>query len=386
MIRRKRLRTLRASVVGVLSAGMLAATMLGPGEARATSRPTVKVGYLSGLSATGPLAIAHYAGFFKQAGIHVQAIPFTTGPAEMDAMASGAINVAFLGSGADFLPMKGLGTIIGVPDIGFATQVIASPNSGIHSFSQLKGKTIMLAENTTAEGLLYTALQSVGLSLKDVHMINIPPAGQVSAFMAGHAPVVITWAPFSTKIEQQMKKAIVLGSNKTFYPRIAPPATWVASKPFLKQSPDLAVRFLWAFNKANDYRFHYPRRYVDWTHQMNGQPTTLLAPQVPLIAHISSSQMMALFRNGTMNRWLQETNRRFVAIGLLPKMVPVSSYFDPSYALAATHGLQYHPQTSATHTPKTGSPHHTPLLVGALVILVGLGLGYRHLQKKTRSS
>lgn len=274
---------------------------IGPTPIQAATLPTVTVGYLSGLSATGPLAIAQYQGYFHQAGIHVKAIPFTTGPAEMDAMASGSVNIVFLGSGAIFLPMKGLGTIIGVPDIGFATQIIASPKSGIKNFAELKGHHIILAENTTAEGLLYTALKSVGLSLTDVHMINIPPTGQVSAFLAGHAPVAIAWAPL-------------------------------------------------------------------WTHKMSGQPTSILKPQVPLMAHITSAQMVADYRNGTMTRWLKEVNKRFIAMGLLSKMVPVKSYFDPAYAMAALHG----PNTRLRARSSAKSTSHTPIaeIAGAIVILL----------------
>ena len=65
--------------------------------------------------------------------------------------------------------------------------------------SDLKGKTVAATENEVNHLMLIAALDSVGLSEKDIKFVNMNAEDAGAAFVAGKLDAAVTWEPWVTK-------------------------------------------------------------------------------------------------------------------------------------------------------------------------------------------
>ncbi|MFT5780718.1 MAG: NitT/TauT family transport system substrate-binding protein [Pseudomonas sp.] len=77
----------------------------------------------------------------------------------------------------------------------------------------LKGKTILLVENSVSHYLLSRALELAQFSESDVKIQNVSDTEIVQAFLAGQGDAVITWNPLLESIKQQTAVSQVYSSH-----------------------------------------------------------------------------------------------------------------------------------------------------------------------------
>jgi NitT/TauT family transport system substrate-binding protein len=77
----------------------------------------------------------------------------------------------------------------------------------------LKGKTILLVENSVSHYLLGRALELANFSESDVKIQSISDKDIVQAFIAGQGDAVITWNPLLSSIKQQVTVSQVYSSH-----------------------------------------------------------------------------------------------------------------------------------------------------------------------------
>lgn len=81
------------------------------------------------------------------------------------------------------------------------------------SLRDLKGKTVLLVENSVSHYLLSRALEWALLKPEDVTVQHISDTQIADAFLAGQGDAVITWNPILAKIKQQSQVSQVFTSN-----------------------------------------------------------------------------------------------------------------------------------------------------------------------------
>jgi len=74
----------------------------------------------------------------------------------------------------------------------------------------LKGKKIALTLGTAAEQHLQGLLKKVGLTTKDVEMVNMAPPQQVTALKTGAVDVIIVWNPFGMLAAEQVEGSTIV--------------------------------------------------------------------------------------------------------------------------------------------------------------------------------
>lgn len=153
-----------------------------------------------------PIVIGEEKGFFEEAGIKVNAVKFLSGPPEFQAMASGDIDIAYIGPGATFLAAQGQGKIITVDSLNTGDAVLTRADSGIDSWADLKGKTVGVPKGTSGEMILNLGLKSASLKPEDVNIMNMDVAGAVSAFVSKKSTRLRSGPPIRPRSKSKSEK------------------------------------------------------------------------------------------------------------------------------------------------------------------------------------
>ncbi|MEG0852922.1 MAG: ABC transporter substrate-binding protein [Angelakisella sp.] len=218
---------------------------------------TVKlnVAYMPNMGSASLVATAKDKGFFNEMGLDVTLTQFQGGPAEISAMASGDIQISQIGHGAHALAAEGQAVIFQLDCTSLADAVIANKSKGINSIADLKGKKIASTAGTSAEIILNLALESAGLTQKDVEIVEMDANGIVSAMISGGVDACATWSPGTMTITKALgDNALTLASNNDYLDKVTFPSSFVTTQKYADANRDVLVRFSRALQKAADYR------------------------------------------------------------------------------------------------------------------------------------
>lgn len=292
----------------------------------------INVAYMPDIHGAPPIVLGEEKGFFKEAGVKINAVKFLSGPPEFQAMASGDIDIAYIGPGATFLSAQGKGNIIAVDSLNTGDMVFATKKSGIKEWKDLKGKTVGVPKGTSGEMILNLGIKKGGLKVEDVNAVNMDVAGAVSAFAAGKVDAVAIWSPYTAEIEKQVGKdnIVILGDNKMFFPEYVFPQSWIVNPKFLKEKPEAVEKFLAAWVKANDYRMKNIDETIKLTAKFTQIPEDSLKAQVDTTEWIESKKIADYLKDGTAIKWYENLEKLFVENGKLTEMAKGDTFISPA--------------------------------------------------------
>ena len=205
--------TATLSAAALVLTGCSATSAEGAGE----DRVSLNVGYIdTSVNGVGVIAVANELGLWEEAGIDVTLTPFTNGPTQIQAMASGSLDIGYIGGGATWMPASGQATIITPNESTFGDYLIASPESGATSMSDLKGLSVGVPDGGSGEMILSLALEEAGLTFDDIERVPLDPPSVVSAFVSGQIDVAAIFSPLSDQIFESVPDAVVLANNRDF--------------------------------------------------------------------------------------------------------------------------------------------------------------------------
>lgn len=139
-----------------------------------------------------PLVVAQEKGFFADEGLEVELVapadpndpPKLVAAGEADAAVGYQPQLHM--QAAEGLPLKRVGTLVATP----LNSLVVLADSDIESLDDLKGKTVGFSVGGFEDALLGTMLDSVGLSLDDVELVNVNFALSAS-LLSGQVNAVI---------------------------------------------------------------------------------------------------------------------------------------------------------------------------------------------------
>ncbi len=111
-----------------------------------------------------------------------------------------------------------------------------------------KGKKILVTTVSTVHYALDATLKALGLTEKDVEVVNIEQGQAVTAFASSQGDVVCLWAPFSYTAESKGWKKVSSGARSG----AMIPGGVVVRKDFAEKHPDLVVEWLDLYMTALD--------------------------------------------------------------------------------------------------------------------------------------
>ena len=144
----------------------------------------------------------------KRTGYKVTYRKLGSGAEVARALASGAIHIGEAGS-APFASALSQGLPIEVfwvlDNINAAEALVARNGSGVNTLADLKGKKIGVPYVSTTHFHTLVALESAGVSPKDVKTLNLRPPEILAAWERGDIDATFVWDPVLAKVKQSGK-------------------------------------------------------------------------------------------------------------------------------------------------------------------------------------
>jgi NitT/TauT family transport system substrate-binding protein len=227
--------------------------------AHAQSVTKIRVGNFSNTFVL-PLFNGIEKGYFKEADLDVEIIPYQTGPGVVSAVAGGEVDVAWSAAIPPILarsrgiPVKIFLSVAAESQPDHLTQwIVATAKSGISSMKDIKGKTVMInANGGGCELAPRDRLSAEGLDWNDIKRVVVPFPQMQAALELGNADAVCTIDPFYTSIMDSKEigaKVIAPGVfSKTPVPLVS--NNFFALETWLKANREAAIRFGKAYEKS----------------------------------------------------------------------------------------------------------------------------------------
>lgn len=296
----------------------------GAGDER--ERVSLNVGYIdTSINGVGITAVADELGLWEEAGIDVNLTPFTNGPTQIQAMASGSIDVGYIGGGATWLPASGQATIIVPSEATYGDFIITQPDLDATEPEDLEGLRIGVPEGGSGEMILALALDEAGLTEDDITKVPLDPPNVVSAFVAGQIDAAAIFKPLSDQIMESVPDAVVVANNKDF-PETAFVGAWVASNQAVADKPEALTRFLEVYAQANDFRIENTEDAVAYAAAASGAPEDQLQAQADALEWWPSEEILVANEDGTTYDQFDALVALFVELGRLDEAVPAEEF------------------------------------------------------------
>ncbi|MBD2299240.1 ABC transporter substrate-binding protein [Nostoc sp. FACHB-190] len=174
-------------------------------------------------------------------GIKVEWAQFVQGPQLMEGMAAGKVDVGSVGETPPiFAQVAGskLVYVVGTqrtPTTGTSSVIAVPPESSLTKFEEIKGQEVYFQKGSASHYFILRALQSIGLTIKDIKIRSIPTIEARAAFLEGRIPVWMTGDPHYA-IAQKLNRIRVLRDSVGLD---SPGSYYIADRKFAEENPGL---------------------------------------------------------------------------------------------------------------------------------------------------
>ncbi|WP_328634212.1 ABC transporter substrate-binding protein [Streptomyces sp. NBC_00356] len=150
----------------------------------------------------GSEAVLRAAGELDDLDYKIRWSTFTSGPPLLEAINAKAVDIGGVGNTPPVFA-AGADSKIKVVSASHGTAkgdtILVPKGSKLKSPAGLKGKSIAVAQGSSAHYQLVASLKKVGLALKDVKVKYLQPADALAAFTAGKVDAWAVWDPYTSQ-------------------------------------------------------------------------------------------------------------------------------------------------------------------------------------------
>ncbi|MEC4020302.1 ABC transporter substrate-binding protein [Streptomyces sp. H27-D2] len=181
----------------------------GPGDGTdGSGSVTLNVGDQKG----GAEAVLRAAGELDDLDYRIKWSTFTSGPPLLEAVNAKAVDVGGVGNTP---PVFAAGSdskiaVVGATHGSAAGEAIVVPDdSPLKKPAQLKGKSVAVAQGSSAHYQLVASLKKAGLSVRDVKLRYLQPADALAAFSRGKVDAWAVWDPYTSQVLSSAKARVL---------------------------------------------------------------------------------------------------------------------------------------------------------------------------------
>lgn len=235
----------RMQIASIIGAAMLLAGSCGVGAAQSSKNVKIRFAYQTSI-AGGSLMVTEARGLW---GVPVESRGFVAGSDVLQAILAGSADAGSMATTPTIVGGRtGDFVIAAVANrVGDTTAIIVPPNSSIKTVADLKGKTVAIQKGTTtALDMANYVLPDAGLSIKDVHVVNMSMGDMPAAIAGGRVDAAASVEPYIS-IAVQQKTAVRLKSMMSYDPI---PVFIVFRTEFVKKHPKVVINALRGYYKA----------------------------------------------------------------------------------------------------------------------------------------
>jgi sulfonate transport system substrate-binding protein len=267
---------------------------------------------LSVLEKKGTLAEA-----LKPLKVTVTWLEFAAGPQQIEALNAGELDLASTAESPPVFAQAADTSLVYLATqlpSGRATSCLVTPESGIKTVADLKGKKVAFQKASIGNYLLIKALRQVGLGPNDVQQVFLPPPDAQAAFNAKSVDAWLIWEPFGTRAVKNGSGKVLfdggggLRDSGNFY---------TTSRAFADQNLDVLKVFLAELTKAEAWSHANPRPMAELL-------TADLQIDVPTLLEMHARYDFAVLPiTEPVIAKQQEVADMYFGLGYLPKKVDV---------------------------------------------------------------
>lgn len=279
----------------------------------------VKIGYLPS-DHDSALFVAQADDTYQKRGIEVETVQFNNGGDLMTAMASGEVDVGYVGitpvlsSIEKGVPVK---VVSGAQIEG--SGLVVGKNSDINSIADLKGKSVATpGEASIQYMLLEYALNQSGISTDDVDISAMKVAPMNDALNSGKIDAMLTYEPYvTTAVENDAGR--ILESSSEILPD-HPCCVVVASDDYINNNPDELKTILEIHENATEYINENPDEAA-------GKLPKEVASDVEIEKKSLSNIEFVTGLNDTYKKSIMDFMQLEIDLGLLKEAIPEDKIF-----------------------------------------------------------
>lgn len=218
-------------------------------------------------------AILRASGELDDLDYRIKWSTFTSGPPLLEAVNAGAVDIGGVGNTPPVFA-AGAGSkivVVGATHGSSAGEAIVVPkDSPLRNPAQLKGRSIAVAQGSSAHFQLISALRKAGLGVSDVKLKYLQPADALAAFSRGKVDAWAIWDPYTSQVLRGGKARVLTtgeGVVNGLGFQVASPAALKDSAK-AKAIGDLLVRL----NRAQNWVFKHPEAWAEVWAKETGLP------------------------------------------------------------------------------------------------------------------
>ncbi len=242
-------------------AGVLALSLILPGCGKSSGSDELTIGYFNNVTHAQALYMKA-TGSMEEAlsdGMKVNWTAFNAGPAEVEALFAGDIDIGYIGPvPAVTANVKSKGDVKILSGVSKAGAVLVkSPKAEINRAADLDGKTVAIPQIGNTQHLcLLKLLEDNGLSPVDkggtVDVTAVENADVMNMMDQGNIDAALVPEPWGTTLEQNGAQ-IVLDYDEVYKDGDYPVAVVVVRSEFMEENPEVVEAFLAEHEKVTDY-------------------------------------------------------------------------------------------------------------------------------------
>ena len=244
--------------------------------ARSTSRRSPSI---VGDQKGGSKALLQAAGLLDDVEYEIEWKEFTSGPPLLEAMNAGRSTSAASATPRRCSPPRAAG-VPGRPGRHLrrpGDAIVVPPGSDAQAArADLKGKTVAVAQGSSANYHLLAQLENAGLTYDDVEVKYLQPADALAAFSGGHVDAWAIWEPFTSQAEQDAGAQVIADGTtpSTGSPSRSPPTAALDDPATTAALEDYLERI----SRAQVWSQTHQQEWADtWAEETGLAPATTLA-------------------------------------------------------------------------------------------------------------
>ncbi len=303
---------------------------------------TLRVAYIP-ILAMAQLFVILGEGWAAQAGLDLQLTRFSSGPAMVQALASGAYQVAYIGIGPAMVARgAGLdlrvvaangidqGSLIGVGAFAAAFQAAASPAEAFAAFRQKNGRPVHVAtlpKGSVPDTVLQYWLNEVAhVAPSDVQVLGVGEDRVQQVLLAGSAEAASALEPILTIVRERVPSARILVGGGDMFPN-QPGAVLAMREAAIHAAPEAARSLVELHVRATKLILADPGRAARDTNQILGPG---LVSEETLVRAFGSPAMRPTSDPHAIMEATARLGAYQVRLGTLARAIPTAELFDTS--------------------------------------------------------
>ncbi|MCC7564200.1 MAG: ABC transporter substrate-binding protein [Methanobacterium sp.] len=242
----------------------------------------IKVGYLP-TDHSAALLVAKHNKLYEKNGLNVQTVQISAGSNIVDAVASGDLDIGYVGITPT---MQGISKGVPIKVVGAVnlegSGIVVQPNSTITSPADLIGKNIASpGVSSIQQVLLQYELEKYNITLKDVNIISMNVFNIPSSLAARKVDAYISYEPFVSMAPYQNIGEVLIYSEDII--KDHPCCVIITREEYIENHPEKLDKFLEIHDNTTKYVNNHPNETANI---LNQELTTNLDVEHLSLQHI----------------------------------------------------------------------------------------------------